>query len=136
MLGRFGFMRLVAIALLFTAVSAGAADNRSIQGAMIDEDGKLIRGAVIRVKRLDAKAKILSVKTNNRGMYVFESLPAGLYEVTAYLDGYPQSRARVRTRNKGWAKVDFDLRRNDAESSDVDRMQRDIHSSTGTPIGR
>ena len=133
---RLGIFGILVCVFLGMDSSAAAADNRSIQGVLIAENGKPIAGAVIRAKRLDAKAKVVNTKTNNRGVYVFESLPVGLYEVTAYLNGYPQSRANVKTRSKGWAKVDFDLRQNLDDPSEVDRMQRDIQTSTGTPLGR
>jgi len=132
---RLGISGILICVLVFAASFANAADNRSIQGVMINENGKAIVGAEIRAKRLDAKAKILLAKTNNRGVYVFESLPAGLYEVTAYLNGHPQSRAKVQTRAKGWAKVDFDLRLNLEDASEADRMQRDIQNSAGTSLG-
>ena len=132
---RSGIFVLAAVGLLFAAASGWAADNKSIQGVLIDENGKTLRGAEIRVQRLDAKAKVAVTKTDARGQYVFAALPAGSYAVTAYVDGFPKSRATVRTRDKGWARVDFDLRANDADNRDTDRMQRDIQTSTGTALG-
>ena len=139
MFSRFGFFTAVAATLvLLFASPIRASDNRSIQGKLIDEDGRLVRGAEIRAKRLDAKAKIATTRTDRAGIYVFKSLPPGVYEVTAYMNGYPQSRATVKTGSKGWAQVNFDLRLNvtDPDTRDVDRMQTDIHTSTGTVLGR
>lgn len=138
MISRLGLISAFAAALILLPSPATAADQRSIQGTLIDEDGKLVRGAEIRAKRLDAKAKVIKVTTDRTGTYVFESLPPGVYEVTAYLNGHPQSRAKVQTRSKGWARVNFDLRLNvtDPSSKDVDRMQTDIQTSTGSVLGR
>jgi protocatechuate 3,4-dioxygenase beta subunit len=119
-------------ALLLATASTWAGDNKSIQGTLVGEDGKSVRGAEIRAQRVDGKAKVAVTKTDSAGHYVFEALPAGAYAITAYVDGFPKSRATVRTRTKGWAKVDFDLRLNESDSTEVDRMQRDIRTSSGT----
>ena len=50
------------------------------------------------------------IETDAKGRYVFRALPAGAYAITAYVESIPKSRASVKTRNDGWAKVDFDLR--------------------------
>ena len=124
---RSGIIALFAVAFLLTESSLWAADTSSIQGTLIDTDGTVVKGAEIRAQRLDAKAKVASTKTDTRGHYVFNNLPVGTYAVTAYVGGSPQSRAKVQTRSGGWAKVDFDLRLNDAEGGGgADRMARDL----------
>src|SRR3954468_1242550 len=128
--------RLIALMILLAAGSARAGDNKSIQGTLVGEDGKVVKNAEVRAQRLHAKDKIVKVKTDAQGHYAFEALPAGSYAVTAYVYGYPKSRATVRTRAKGWAKVDFDLRLNESQTDEVDRMQRDIQTNTGSVLGR
>jgi len=128
--------RSIALTILLVTGSAHAADNKIIQGTVIGEDGKGVRNAQVRAQRLDTKAKIVVAKTDAQGHYVFATLPGGSYALTAYIYGYPKSRATIRTGGKGWAKVDFDLRLNEPQTEEVDRMQRDIQSSTGSVLGR
>ena len=130
---RFGINAVFAAALLLVPASASAGDNKSIQGKLIGEDGKAWAGAEIRAQRTDIKAKPAVTRTDAQGVYVFKGLPAGKYTVTAYVGGFPKSKAKVQTRGKGWARVDFDLRLNDANNQDVDRMQRDLSNSGPLP---
>jgi hypothetical protein len=135
---------LVVFALLFTSGSAWA-DNKSIQGTVIGSDGNRLAGAEMRAERLDAKTAAAQTKTDAKGQYVFKGLPAGAYAITAIVKNVPKSRASVRTRSDGWARVDFDLRMraNDPSikkqaskqttspvdaigSDDVSRMQRSM----------
>ena len=87
-----------------------SADNKSIEGTVTGTDGKPFANGEIRAQRLDAKAEPAVTKTDAKGRYVFRALPAGAYAVTAYVESVPKSRASVKTRSDGWAKVDFDLR--------------------------
>ena len=102
-----------------------AGDNKSIQGTLIGRNGKPYEGAEIRAQRVDTKATVAIATTDARGIYVFKGLPAGAYSLTAYVDGFAESRASIRTRAKGWAKVDFDLRLNE-RGDGVAGMQRDL----------
>ena len=87
----------------------------------------------IRAERLDAKAKPVITKTDDHGQYLFRGLPAGTYSLTAYVDDIPRARAKVRISNKGWAKVDFDLRAIEAGKGDVDQMQTDLRMQSTLP---
>jgi hypothetical protein len=62
-------------------------------------------------ERLDAKASVALTRTDAKGRYSFDHLAAGAYGLTASVQGVPKSRANVRTRSDGWARVDFDLRK-------------------------
>lgn len=130
---RFEVNAVFAAALLLATSSAWASDNKSIQGRLIGEDGKAWAGVEIRAQRTDVKAKPAVTRTDSQGVYVFKGLPAGKYNVIAYVGGFPKSKAKVQTRDKGWARVDFDLRLNDANNEDVDRMQRDLSNSGPLP---
>jgi len=87
-----------------------SAENKSIEGTVTGTDGKPFANGEVRAQRLDAKAEPAVTKTDAKGRYVFRALPAGAYAITAYVESIPKSRASVKTRNDGWAKVDFDLR--------------------------
>src|SRR6516162_9448197 len=95
---------------MFLLCCSAWADNKSIEGTVTGTDGKPLSGADVRAERLDAKASPATTKTDAKGHYLFSGLPAGAYTITAFIKGAPQSRASVRTRSNGSAKVDFDLR--------------------------
>src|SRR5437868_3719335 len=102
----------IAAALLACGLATGSAwaDDKSIQGTLLGNDGKPLADAVIRAERLDTKSPPALTKTDAHGHYTFKALPVGAYAVTALVKTVPKSRALVRTRSDGWAKVDFDLR--------------------------
>src|ERR1043166_9207662 len=87
------------------------AETNSVHGTVIGTDGKPLAGAVVRAERLDAKAAPVLTSTDAKGQYVLKGLPAGAYSVIAIVKNVPKSRAAVRTRSDGWARVDFDLRK-------------------------
>jgi hypothetical protein len=107
-------MALVVFALMTASLRA---DNKSIQGTLLGTDGKPLAGAEIKAARLDAKAEPAMTKTDAQGHYLFQGLPSGAYAITAYVKSVPKSRASVRTRSDGWAKVDFDLRMKSNDSN-------------------
>lgn len=128
---RIGFAISGIVALVLCALpSTSGGDNKSIQGTLRDTDGVLLVAGEIRAERLDAKAKPFITQTDGRGQYVFRGLPAGTYSVTAYVDDIPRARAKVRTSDKGWAKIDFDLRKIEQGKGDVDQMQTDLRMHT------
>ena len=114
-------------------IFALAADTKSIQGTLRDTDGVLLVAGEIRAERLDAKAKPVITRTDDHGHYIFRGLPAGTYAVTAYVDEVPRARAKVRTGDKGWLKLDFDLRALERGKGDVDQMQTDLRMHTTMP---
>jgi hypothetical protein len=124
---------LVVFALLLTCGSAWA-DNKSIQGTVTGSDGNPLGGAEVRAERLDAKAAPALTKTDAKGQYVFKGLPAGAYAVTAIVKTVPKSRASVRTRSDGWAKVDFDLR-TPANGKNTKKRYVWVNGAPGTHIG-
>jgi hypothetical protein len=99
------------LAAFVVACSSVRADTKAIQGTVIGTDGKPLAGANVRADRLDQKGQPPAVtKTDTQGHYVFKALPVGAYAIIAAIKGVPKSRAMVKTRADGWAKVDFDLR--------------------------
>ena len=122
------FIATVAIALV-AASSVIAGDRTAVQGTLLGDDGKPFGGAHIRAQRVDAKAKPVTAITKSDGHYHFIGLTPGAYTLTAYVDGVAMSRANIQTRTDGWVKVDFDLRRNTAES---ERLQQDMRWGDGS----
>ena len=99
------------------ATGSTFADTKSIQGTVTGPDGKPLADAEVKANRLDAKGDQAVTKTDAHGHYTFKALPVGAYAVTAYVKSVPKSRASVRTRSDGWAKVDFDLRMKPGDAS-------------------
>jgi Carboxypeptidase regulatory-like domain len=104
----------------------------AIKGTLIGENGKAFEGAEIHAQRVDVKAKVVIARTKPDGHYFFIGLPVGAYALTAYVDGVALSRASVKTRNDGWAQVNFDLRLNAKGADGTDRMQRDLRFGDGS----
>ncbi|MFL6513838.1 MAG: carboxypeptidase-like regulatory domain-containing protein [Chthoniobacterales bacterium] len=98
------------LALTLGTVAAWA-DNKSIQGTLLGLDGNPMADQEIKADRLDAKGTPRAItKTDAQGHYQFKALPVGAYSITAYVKNAAKLRAMVKTRDDGWAKVDFDLR--------------------------
>jgi len=84
---------LCGVLLIFGSAKAGP----SIQGVIVDKEGKPVPGVVVRAERKDATAAPVVTKTDARGLYVFNSLPAGKYKVTAVADGGAYAAPRMAT---------------------------------------
>jgi len=122
------------LAAIILATGSTLADTKSIQGTVTGQDGKPLAGAEVRADRLDAKDAQATTKTDAQGHYTFKALPVGAYAVTAYLKSVPKSRASVRTRSEGWAKVDFNLRMRPNDAS-IKRHYVWVKGEPGSHIG-
>jgi hypothetical protein len=79
----------------------------SVQVDVKGLDGKPVNGAEVRIET--AKAGALSVKTDQKGRYVFKGLAAGLYKVTVLVNKVPTALDNVRARSDGPVRVEFNL---------------------------
>jgi hypothetical protein len=138
MANRSGIVAVLAFALA-AAGSALAGENKShggwVKGTLIGEDGKPFKGAIIRAEpqgKSGMKGKAFVTATDSRGEYLFTTMPVGEYSLTAYVDGVALSRTGIRTSDRGWSQVNFDLRQNARGADGVDRMQTDIRFGHGT----
>ena len=82
--------------------------SASVQVDVKGLDGKAVNGAEVRIET--AKAGALSVKTDQKGRYVFKNLPVGLYRVTVLVNKVPTSLDNVRARPQGPVRVEFNLK--------------------------
>ena len=135
----FGILGALILGLLITGpLAAGdkkAPDNRgAIVGTFTDEDGKKLVAAEIRIEAVGRKMKPVITRTDSQGRYFVKGLPIGDYVVTACINGSPAYRARIRTSDKGYAKVDFDARLTDEGAAGTDRMQRDLRFNSDSPF--
>jgi len=131
---------IAAVALtLVTVGSLLGGDSKqakpSVGGTVIGENGKPSVDAEIRALRVDVKAPLIVARTDSTGRYAMANLPVGSYSLTACVDGFPLSRANIRTQGRGWTKVDFDLRLATVEG--MGRMQGEVslHSFAATVKG-
>src|SRR5271166_138255 len=74
-----------ALGILFCAI-AGFAQTSSMEGDVKGEDGSPMKGALIKIERLDIKGHY-QVKTDKKGHYYYGGLPLGTYKVTLEVDG-------------------------------------------------
>jgi Carboxypeptidase regulatory-like domain len=81
--------------------------SRSVQVDVKGLDAKPVNGAEVRIET--AKAGALSVKTDQKGRYVFKDLAVGLYRVTALVNKVPTSPANVTALSEGPVRVEFNL---------------------------
>jgi Carboxypeptidase regulatory-like domain len=91
-----------------TQAPQGQLQSRSVQVDVKGLDGKPVNGAEVRIET--AKAGALSVKTDQKGRYVFKNLPVGLYKVTALVNKVPTAPANVRALSEGPVRVEFNLK--------------------------
>ena len=106
----------------------------AIGGTFIDDDGARLVAAEIRIESIGGKVKPVITRTDSHGRYFVKGLPTGDYVVTAYIDGSPAFRAKIRTSDKGYAKVDFDARLTKQGADGTDRMQRDLRNNNDSPL--
>jgi len=99
---------LPALGILFCAV-AGFAQTSSMEGNVKGEDGQPLKGALIKIERIDIKGNY-PVKTDKKGHYYYGGLPLGTYKITLVVDGKDIDFVNnVRTRLGDPVVNDFDM---------------------------
>jgi len=97
------------ILCFFVFAAAAAAQTSAIEGEVIGEDGKPVRGALILIERQDIHGTY-KVKTNKKGRYFHAGLPLGTYVVKCLINDKLADQVRgVRTSLGENTRVDFDL---------------------------
>ena len=85
-------MILIALVLaspLCCSLACAQEETAALSGQVADQDGLAVAG--VKVQALNAGTNVsYSADTNNRGRYLFPTLPAGTYQVTAVKDGFQQ----------------------------------------------
>jgi hypothetical protein len=100
-------------ALLMTSCASMAAQVSgsagSLSGTIKDQNGAVVEGGTVVIKGLDTRVTE-SAYTDHEGQYLFKSLPAGLYRVSASFEGFRTAvRNDVSVSEKRIAVVDFVL---------------------------
>jgi hypothetical protein len=99
------------IGLVLCAASVWAGPS-SIQGIVKDAKGQPIKGADVRVESRDGKKLFNTVKTDGRGHYISQGLPAGsVYRVTLVVNGAEKaSIMNTKTKADQATQLNFDLK--------------------------
>src|SRR5689334_13304090 len=84
---RFGRFLILALGCILTAHFAMAQFNSSIEGTVTDPSASAVPSATITLLNVETGIKT-SVQTNAAGYFVFPSLPAGVFNVTASGAGF------------------------------------------------
>jgi len=82
---KYRIVALPALGILFCAL-AGFAQTSSLEGDVKGEDGSPLKGALVKIDRLDIKGHY-QVKTDKKGHYFYGGLPLGQYKITLEVDG-------------------------------------------------
>ena len=82
---------LVFVCLAHAGAAAAQTSTATLQGVVTDSGGGVLPGVVVKLQAPATGLQRESV-TNNSGVYVFNFLPAGSYEITAELSGFKAVR--------------------------------------------
>jgi Carboxypeptidase regulatory-like domain len=97
---------------LFLCIANAWAGPASIQGIVKDAKGQPIKGADVRIESRDGKQLFNTVKTDSKGRYISQGLPAGgVYRVTLLVNGAVKaSITNTRTKADGPTQLNFGLK--------------------------
>ena len=99
--------------MLFVAGASGA--SSILQGIVKDANGHPIEGADIRIQAKNSARLLTTVKTDARGRYSLEGLPAGDYRVTLIVNGAVKTSINNTTVEANEStQMNFDLTQNRA----------------------
>jgi len=100
------------IAALVCFAATSVAQITTLEGNVIDKDGKPLIGATIKIHRVDVKWDAIT-KTDKRGHYIHTGVPlGGRYELTCVVDGKEVDKIQgVRSETGDHPGTDFDLRK-------------------------
>jgi tetratricopeptide (TPR) repeat protein len=104
------FSFLVISLLLLALAGPVLAQNRIIQGKVVDDKDQPIVGAQISIQALDSKTRVYPTKTDKRGAYIYMGIPPGDYRVVVRASGFqPDYKQPVRPSIQEPVVVDFKL---------------------------
>jgi Carboxypeptidase regulatory-like domain len=139
---------VIAAVLCGVSLTIGSAEaDTSIQGLVLNSQGKPVAGAEVRADRLGTSARRIITTTDAGGRYAFNNLPMGPYTITvvgkdgaksiprtAYSDDSGQSTRRFISAVPYQLRADFEPR---ASANDANLKKRYVWkpAETGTHIG-
>jgi len=103
-------LRIGLIGLAFSVATAWAGPS-AIQGLVKDAKGQAIKGADVQIASKDGKQQFNTVKTDAKGRYISDGLPAGMYRVTLVVNGAVKgSITNTKTKADQTTVLNFDLK--------------------------
>src|SRR5438552_17733019 len=82
--------RIVLLVSMFPVWLAAQSTVGSISGIVTDSSGAAVPGCLVSANNTQTGQKV-SVRTQETGLYVFASLPSGVYALTAEKEGFRMS---------------------------------------------
>ena len=93
------------------SVATAWAGPAAIQGLVKDAKGQAIKGADVQIASKDGKQQFNTVKTDAKGRYISQGLPAGVYRVTLVVNGAVKaSITNTKTKPDQTTQLNFDLK--------------------------
>jgi len=131
---KFAFVVCCAMVVLLQN-SRAATVQAAIEAEVTGVDGRPSKAAEVRIERQDKKSAPIVMKTDKRGHLVATNLPAGVYTLTATVEGGIQSSQIVKTQANKPLRVAFDMRNTPAVTSKPKKRYVWVQAETGTRIG-
>lgn len=108
----------LSLALAQTSPAPAPAANRILEGKILDEEGKAIEKAVVKVRNLETGEEFTSPPTGASGSYKFNRLPPGRYEIAVQTErGVYLGNRTVDLVNREAQTYSFSLRNVSAEEA-------------------
>src|SRR5262245_58050585 len=126
---------------LFLCVASAWAGPSSIQGIVKDAKGQPIKGADVRIESKDGKQQFNTVKTDTKGRYISQGLPAGgVYRVTLVVNGTVKaSITNTKTKADQATQLNFDLKPVPTSQSSAEQKKGKhmvwVPATTGSHVG-
>jgi hypothetical protein len=133
-------LRIGFVGLVLCAASVWAGPS-SIQGIVKDAKGQPIKGADVRIESKDGKQQFNIVKTDTKGRYIAQGLPAGgAYRVTLVVNGAVKaSITNPKTKPDQATQLNFDLKPVAAKQATTDQKKGKhlvwVPARTGSHVG-
>ena len=131
---KFAFVVCCAMVVLLQN-SRAATVQAAIEAEVTGVDGRPSKAAEVRIERQDKKSAPIVMKTDKRGHLVATNLPAGVYTLTATVEGGIQSSQVIKTQANKSLLVAFDMRKTPAMASKTKQRYIWVQAQTGSRIG-
>jgi len=101
--------RYLAISILIVSLIWGQSATQSIQGLITDSTGAVVAGAKVTITNLNTRV-VQSVLSNQDGLYTFQLVPVGDYEIRCEMQGFKVETVRQqRVETAAQIRQDFKL---------------------------
>ncbi|HYZ84690.1 MAG TPA: TonB-dependent receptor [Bryobacteraceae bacterium] len=99
---------LTGILLLISGLLVGQTQNASLSGLVLDPAGAMIAGATVRISQPQTGLQ-REAQTGENGLYNFESVPIGVYEISVEHTGFRRAVQKLTLETSQRARADFTL---------------------------